>query len=72
MSRLPRPHPSQLTLRLAAEPDPVQTPLAAETPTLVQALADLLLSALGQPASGAQTGPATMMMEGGDEPEDQR
>ena len=72
MSRPPRPHPSQLTLRLKAEPERAQAPLAAETQTVVQVLADLLLSALGQPASGAQTRLAVVMMEDGDEPEDQR
>jgi hypothetical protein len=70
MRRVLRPHPSQLTLRLAPELEPVPPLLTAEEPTLVQALADLLLSALGQPAPGAQTRAATIVVEGSDEPED--
>jgi len=42
--------------------------LAAEEPTLLQALADLLLSALGHP--DIQTRAATTLVEDGDEPED--
>ena len=61
MRRVPRSHPSQLALPLAL--------LTAEAPTLVQALADLLLSALGQPAPESPTGRA-ITMEGGNEPED--
>jgi len=67
MRRVPRSHPSQLTLRLSPEPEPVPL-FAAEEPTLVQALADLLLSALGHPY--IQTRAATTLVEGGDEPED--
>jgi hypothetical protein len=67
MRRVPRSHPSQLTLRLSPEPEPVPL-FAAEEPTLVQALADLLLSALGHP--DIQTRAATTLVEGGDEPED--
>ena len=67
MRRVPRPHPSQLTLHLSPEPASL---LTAEGPTLVQALADLLLSALGQTAPGIQTREATSLGEGGDEPED--
>jgi len=69
MRRTLRPHPSQFTLRLAPEPEPVLPLITAEEPTLVQALADLLLSALGRPAPGDQIEAATAM-EGGDEPKD--
>jgi hypothetical protein len=69
MRRLLRPHPTQLTLRLAPEPEPVLPLITSGEPTLVQALADLLLSALGQPTPGDQTRAATAT-EGGDEPED--
>jgi len=56
-------------LRLAPEPEPSLPLVTAEAPTIVQALADLLLSALGQPTPGDQTRAATAT-EGGDEPED--
>jgi hypothetical protein len=69
MRRVPRPHPSQLTLHLSPEPEAASL-LKAEGPTLVQALADLLLSALGQTAPGIRTREATSLGEGGDEPED--
>ncbi len=68
MPRLPRPLPSQLALRLAPEPDRPLLP-AAISPTLVQALAELLLSALGRPAADAQV-EASQMQEDSDEPED--
>ncbi|WP_407523872.1 cache domain-containing protein [Methylobacterium oryzisoli] len=55
---------------LAPEPDPAPL-LAADAPTLVQALADLLLSALGQTASAPQITAAIATREGGHEPEDQ-
>ena len=69
MRRVLRSRPNQLTLRLASEPEPMLPLIASGEPTLVQALADLLLSALGQPVPGNQT-EAAMTMEGGDEPED--
>lgn len=68
MSRLPRLLPSQLVLRLTPEPE--HPPLSAAIgPTLVQALAELLLSALGrlpanEPVEAART------QEDGDEPQD--
>lgn len=68
MSRRPRLLPSQLALRLAPEPDHPPLP-AALGPTLVQALAELLLSALGRPAAGEQV-EAARTREDGDEPED--
>src|SRR3954463_14064902 len=66
MRRAARPNPTQLTLRLAPEPEP--PPMTTEEPTLLQALADLLLEALAQPTPGRKTKAATM--EAADEPED--
>src|SRR3954465_11675840 len=66
MRRAARPNPTQLTLRLAPEPEP--PPPTTEEPTLLQALADLLLEALAQPTPGRRTKAATM--EAADEPED--
>ena len=66
MRRAARPNPTQLTFRLAPEPEP--PPLTTEEPTLLQALADLLLEALAQPTPGRKTKAATM--EAADEPED--
>src|SRR4051812_40308104 len=66
LSRAARPPPTQLPLRLAPEPEP--PPMTTEEPTLLQALADLLLEALAQPAPGQKTKAATM--EAADEPED--
>lgn len=67
MRRAARPNPTQLTLRLAPEPEPPPM-TTTEEPTLLQALADLLLEALAQPAPGRKTKAATM--EAADEPED--
>jgi hypothetical protein len=53
-------------LRLAPEPEP--PPVTTEEPTLLQALADLLLEALAQPTPGRKTKAATM--EVADDPED--
>ena len=66
MRRAARPNPTQLTLRLAPEPEP--PPMTTKEPTLLQALADLLLEALAQPTPGRKTKAATM--EAADEPED--
>jgi hypothetical protein len=49
-------------------PEPELPPLTTEEPTLLQALADLLLEALAQPNPGRKTKAATM--EAADEPED--
>ena len=65
MRRPARPNPTQLTLRLAPEPEP--PPMTTEEPMLLQALADLL-EALAQPTPGRKTTAATM--EAADEPED--
>ena len=65
MRRAARPNPTQLTLRLAPEPEP--PPMTTEEPTLLQALADLL-EVLAQPTRGRKTKAATM--EAADEPED--
>ena len=66
MRRAARPNPTQLTLRLAPEPEPPL--MTTKEPTLLQALADLLLEALAQPTPGRKTKAATM--EAADEPED--
>lgn len=63
-----RHHPSQLTLSLAPAAEPPLAFIPAEEPMLVQALADLLLAALGQRTPDGPT--EAMTMEGGDEPED--
>jgi len=69
MRRVPRSHPSQLALHLAPDLKSPPSLPTSDAPTLVQALADLLLSALGQPAPESPTGRA-ITMEGGNEPED--
>src|SRR5512133_966484 len=66
MRRAARPNPTQLTFRLAPEPE--LPPVTTEEPTLLQALADLLLEALTQPTPGRKTKAATM--EAADKPED--
>ncbi len=58
MRRAARSHPTQLSLRLAPEQEPPL--ITAETPTLLQALADLLLAALGPSASHLTTEAATL------------
>lgn len=68
MRRAVRPQPIQLSLRLAPAPEPLLPHIPADEPTLVQALADLLLAALGQRTPDGPT--AATVMEGGDEPED--
>jgi hypothetical protein len=67
MPRLPHLLPSQLALRLTPEPEHPPLP-SAIGPTLVQALAELLLSALGRPTIGGEI--EARMEEDGDEPED--
>src|SRR3954465_7615245 len=57
MRRAARPNPTQLTLRLAPEPEPPL--MTTEEPTLLQALADLLLEVLAQPTPGRRTKAAT-------------
>lgn len=68
MPRLPRLLPSQLALRLTPAPEHPPLP-AAIGPTLVQTLAELLLSALGQPSAHGPV-EAARTQGGGDEPED--
>ena len=67
MPRKARPPSTQLVLRLSPAPEP---PLAADQLTLLRALADLLLAALGP--SPSTPGPATVAMirESRDEPQD--
>lgn len=67
MRRAARPHPTQLPLRLAPAPEP--PPITANEPTLLQALADLLLAALGQNVPDQESA-ATTTTESGDEPQD--
>lgn len=67
MSHQPRPLPSQLALRLTPEPDRPPLP-AAIAPILVQALAELLLSALGRPTASEEI--EARIEENGDEHED--
>jgi hypothetical protein len=68
MRRTARPQPIQLSLRLVPAPEPPLPHVPADEPTLVQALADLLLAALGQRTPGDPT--AATATEDGDEPED--
>jgi hypothetical protein len=62
MRRRTPPSPTQLVLGL--ETDSNRPPSVASTPELLQALADLLVAAVGRPAREMPT------QETGDEPED--
>ena len=65
MRRSSRPHSQQLALSLMPRPE---TPLiTTEEPILLQALADLLLEALGERVVAEIE---AMTMEAGDDPED--
>jgi hypothetical protein len=66
MRRPLRLHPGQLTLRLTSAPE--QPLVTMEEPTILQALADLLLEALGQGLPGPAT--AEVTTESADEPQD--